>query len=87
MLNRMNRNCSMVAAAALALASPMAFAEEPDSYAAFAPLFADNAVLEVTIEAPIDVAPGIRPSALLQAAVTPLLAPPSHPGIRVGAIR
>jgi len=41
----------------------------------------------VTIEAPIDVAPGIRPSALLQAAVTPLLAPPSHPGARVGAIR
>jgi hypothetical protein len=51
----------MVAAAALALASSMAFAEEPDSYAGIAPLFADGAVLEVTIEAPIDALMEVRP--------------------------
>jgi len=39
----------------------MAFAEEPDGYAGVAPLFADDAALEVTIEAPIDALMEVRP--------------------------
>ena len=58
---RMIKNCSLVAAAALAFALSLACAEEPNGYAGLAPLFADNAVLEVTIEAPIEALMGVRP--------------------------
>jgi len=57
----MTRNCSLGAAAALVLAFSMASAEEPNSQAGLAPLFADDAVLTVTIEAPIETLMDVRP--------------------------
>lgn len=61
MLTRMNRNCCLGAAVGLLLAMSMASADEPDGYADIAPLFADDAVLPVTIEAPIETLMDVRP--------------------------
>ena len=57
----MIKNCSLGAAAALAFALSTASAEEPDGRAALAPLFADDSVLAVTIEAPIETLMDVRP--------------------------
>ena len=61
MLMRTIKNCSLVAAAALAFASSLAPADEPDGYAGIAPLFASDAVLDVTIDAPIETLMDVRP--------------------------
>jgi hypothetical protein len=61
MLMRMIRNCSLCAVATLALASSLACAEESLGNTDIAPLFADDAVLDVTIEGPIEALMEVRP--------------------------
>lgn len=61
MLNRTLKYCGLGAAAALALASTPACAYEFDGYAGVAPLFAEDTVLHVTIEAPLKTLMDVRP--------------------------
>lgn len=68
---RMIRNCGLGTAAILILAATSAYADEPHSNAGMAPLFADNTVLEVTLEGPIEALMLVRPdSAYLQGRFT-----------------
>ncbi|NCF15464.1 MAG: hypothetical protein GWP62_09170, partial [Gammaproteobacteria bacterium] len=63
----MIRNCSLGAAALLVLAVSPTYADQPHSSADKAPLFADDAVFDVTIEGPIEALMFVRPdSAYLQ---------------------
>ena len=61
MLTRTLKNCGLGAAAVLALASSLACAYEIDGYAGIAPLFAEDTILDVTIEAPIKTLMEVRP--------------------------
>jgi hypothetical protein len=57
----MTKICSLGAVAALVLTLSSAGAEEPNGRAGLAPLFADDSVLAVTIEAPIEALMDVRP--------------------------
>ncbi len=57
----MIRNCSLCAAALLSLAHSLAYAEESRSNVNMAPLFADDAALDVAIEGPIEALMFVRP--------------------------
>ena len=71
MLMRIIRNRSLGAVAALGLAASLVYADEPHGKSSMAPLFADDAVLNVTIEGPIEALMLVRPdSAYLQGRFT-----------------
>lgn len=61
MLNRTLKYCGLGAAVILALASTRSYAYEFDGYAGISPLFAEDTVLDVTIEAPIKTLMEVRP--------------------------